>query len=265
MKRKAARECQKLEENRGKWMNIQAKEDKKRKKENDMIRNALRRKPKQHEENTLDPKAFVAQIFEDSTAEDEITYAYYESQQFSPKKEEEEQVSTEKASEKAPVFDHSSDEESDDESEEIRKLEYYKREFSSDRIYPTVEGMEAFEEKKPEVKNTERVKKATNLKWESEPLDGLPDNIDITFTASDTDQQSELIKKVVDHVLDKDKTEESESESKLKSDTSSPTVEKGKRVKGVKEFYEKNKKGKKTSDDDSESPKDRQAWVNLFN
>ncbi|KAJ0940270.1 hypothetical protein HanRHA438_Chr02g0081481 [Helianthus annuus] len=43
------------------------------------------------------------------------------------------------------------------------------------------------------------------------------------------------------------------------------------KVKGVKEFYEKNKKGKKPSvddsesDDDSESPKDRQAWVNLFN
>ncbi|MFS7897994.1 hypothetical protein Hanom_Chr00s014892g01753861 [Helianthus anomalus] len=37
------------------------------------------------------------------------------------------------------------------------------------------------------------------------------------------------------------------------------------KVKWVKEFYEKNKKGKKQSDDDSESPKDRQAWVNLFN
>ncbi|KAJ0887800.1 putative transcription factor interactor and regulator CCHC(Zn) family [Helianthus annuus] len=37
------------------------------------------------------------------------------------------------------------------------------------------------------------------------------------------------------------------------------------KVKGVKEFYEKNKKGKKPSDGDSESPKDRQTWVNLFN
>ncbi|KAJ0590103.1 hypothetical protein HanIR_Chr04g0193711 [Helianthus annuus] len=39
-------------------------------------------------------KAFVAQIFEDSTAEEEMAYAYYESQQCSPKKIEEEPVST---------------------------------------------------------------------------------------------------------------------------------------------------------------------------
>ncbi|XP_022000105.1 triadin-like [Helianthus annuus] len=82
---------------------------------------------------TSDSKAFVAQIFEDSTAEDEIVYAYYESQQFSPKKKEEEPVSTEEASQKAPIFDHSLDEESDDDNKEIRKLEYYKREFSPDR------------------------------------------------------------------------------------------------------------------------------------
>ncbi|XP_022024180.1 glutamic acid-rich protein-like [Helianthus annuus] len=50
MKRKAARERQKLDENRGKWMHIQAEEDKKRKKENDKIRNLLRKKPKQDEE-----------------------------------------------------------------------------------------------------------------------------------------------------------------------------------------------------------------------
>ncbi|KAJ0802358.1 putative transcription factor interactor and regulator CCHC(Zn) family [Helianthus annuus] len=43
---------------------------------------------------TSDSKAFVAQIFEDSTAEDEMAYAYYESQQFSPKRKEEEPVST---------------------------------------------------------------------------------------------------------------------------------------------------------------------------
>ncbi|XP_022029054.1 uncharacterized protein LOC110930130 [Helianthus annuus] len=166
---------------------------------------------------TSGSKAFVAQIFEDSTAEEELAYAYYESQQYSPKKKEEEPVSKEEVSEKAPIFDHSSDEESDDESEEIRKLEFYKREFSPDRynlyfagkmeeikerqatkkknhkaatveekikheenvrviqkqvkeipaikvekeadtgkiaekIYPTVEGMEVFEEKKPEVR-----------------------------------------------------------------------------------------------------------------
>ena len=50
VKRKAARERQKLEQNKGKWMHIQAEEDKARKKQNDMIRNALRKKPKQHEE-----------------------------------------------------------------------------------------------------------------------------------------------------------------------------------------------------------------------
>ncbi|MFS7912073.1 hypothetical protein Hanom_Chr02g00125551 [Helianthus anomalus] len=50
MKRKVVRECQKLEEKKGTWVNIQAEEEKARKKENDRIRNALRRKPKQHEE-----------------------------------------------------------------------------------------------------------------------------------------------------------------------------------------------------------------------
>ncbi|KAJ0569689.1 putative transcription factor interactor and regulator CCHC(Zn) family [Helianthus annuus] len=107
-----------------------------------------------------------------------------------------------------------------------------------DRIYPTVEGMKAFEddeaakeqkiseEKTPEKKkekkkdtkvktsgkkqgvsynkcppplengysprnpNSERVKKATNLQWESESSVNLPENIDVTFTSSDTDQQS---------------------------------------------------------------------------
>ncbi|XP_022014860.1 uncharacterized protein LOC110914371 [Helianthus annuus] len=72
----------------------------------------------------------------DSTAEEELAYAYYQSQQYSPKKIEEEPVLKEKVSEKvserAPVFDHSSDEKSDDDSEEIRKLEFYARKFSSD-------------------------------------------------------------------------------------------------------------------------------------
>ncbi|KAJ0508799.1 hypothetical protein HanIR_Chr11g0521371 [Helianthus annuus] len=49
-KRKTERERRNLEENRGKWMHIQAEEDKKRKKENDRVRNLLRKKPKQHEE-----------------------------------------------------------------------------------------------------------------------------------------------------------------------------------------------------------------------
>ncbi|MFS7988330.1 hypothetical protein Hanom_Chr11g01033491 [Helianthus anomalus] len=50
MKRKAERKRRKLEEKRGMFMNIQAEEEKARKKKNDRIRNALRRKPKQHEE-----------------------------------------------------------------------------------------------------------------------------------------------------------------------------------------------------------------------
>ncbi|KAJ0802357.1 putative transcription factor interactor and regulator CCHC(Zn) family [Helianthus annuus] len=133
------------------------------------------------------------------------------------------------------------------ETERVNRLlkSYSCASYVIDRIYPTVEGMEAFEEKTSEVKNTgkkhstnytrcpppleegysprnpnsERVKKATNLKWESEPSDGLPDNIDITFTTSDTDHESELIKKVVDQVLDKD--EESKSESKSENSNSS--------------------------------------------
>ena len=36
------------------------------------------------------------------------------------------------------------------------------------------------------------------------------------------------------------------------------------KVKGVKEFYEMNKKGKKSSDEHLDSPKDRQSWANLF-
>ncbi|XP_035840330.1 uncharacterized protein LOC110914102 [Helianthus annuus] len=78
--------------------------------------------------------AFVAQIYEDSTAEEELAYAYYQSQQSSPKKIEEEPVATKEASERAPIFDHSPDEKSDDyDSEEIQKLEYYARKFSSDK------------------------------------------------------------------------------------------------------------------------------------
>ncbi|XP_022014161.1 uncharacterized protein LOC110913647 [Helianthus annuus] len=98
---------------------------------------------------------------------EELAYYYYESQQYSLVKEEEEPISTEKiskdilekdknalevdsekverdlevdsekmekdseeVSEKSPVFDKSSDEESDDDSEEIEKLEYYKRMFA---------------------------------------------------------------------------------------------------------------------------------------
>ncbi len=36
------------------------------------------------------------------------------------------------------------------------------------------------------------------------------------------------------------------------------------KVKGVKEFYEKKRKGKKPSVDDSVTPKAGQAWVDIF-
>ncbi|MFS7899410.1 hypothetical protein Hanom_Chr10g00907941 [Helianthus anomalus] len=63
-------------------------------------------------------------------SEEELAYFYYESQQYSPKKNEKVLVSTKKAAEKAPIFDHSSDEENEDDIEEIRKLENYQRELS---------------------------------------------------------------------------------------------------------------------------------------
>ncbi|KAF5759609.1 putative transcription factor interactor and regulator CCHC(Zn) family [Helianthus annuus] len=167
------------------------------------------------------------------------------------------------------------------ETERVNRLlkSYSCTSYVIDRIYPTVEGMKAFEddevteeknaekvaeEKTPEKKtekkkdtkkktdkknsgkkqgvsynkcppllengylpknpNSERVQKATNLQWESESSVNLPENIDITFTSSDTDQQSQLMKKVVDHVLDNDETEESKSESmsESKSESSIP-------------------------------------------
>ncbi|KAJ0934173.1 hypothetical protein HanRHA438_Chr03g0104441 [Helianthus annuus] len=142
------------------------------------------------------------------------------------------------------------------ETERVNRLlkSYSCTSYVIDRIYPTVEGMKVFEddvcekktsEKKKDTKvkttgkkqgvsynkcptplengysprnpNSERVEKATNLVWESEPSVNLPENIDVTFTSSDTDHESELIKKVVDQVLDKDETEESKSESKSDS------------------------------------------------
>ncbi|MFS7988102.1 putative transcription factor interactor and regulator CCHC(Zn) family [Helianthus anomalus] len=164
------------------------------------------------------------------------------------------------------------------ETERVNKLlkSYSCSTFVVDRIYPTVEGMKTFEdektskEKKSETKeddkgkisgkkpsvvydrrpppvengysprnpNSERVKKATNLHWESGLSDNLPENIDVTFTSSDTDHESELIKSVVDQVLEKDETEESKQESKLESktksksesDTSKSTIKKNNQV-----------------------------------
>ncbi|KAJ0441356.1 hypothetical protein HanIR_Chr16g0796781 [Helianthus annuus] len=86
----------------------------------------------------------------------------------------------------------------------------------------------------PRNPNDERVKKATNLQWESESSVNLLESIDVTFTSSDTDQQSQLMKKVVDHVLDNDETKESKSESmsESKSESSTPgqNEKQGKRV-----------------------------------
>ncbi|KAJ0880415.1 hypothetical protein HanRHA438_Chr10g0462861 [Helianthus annuus] len=77
----------------------------------------------------------------------------------------------------------------------------------------------------PRHPNDERVKKATNLQWESESSVNLPESIDVVFTSSDTDQQSQLMKKVVDHVLDSDDSEESKSESasESKSESKAPS------------------------------------------
>ncbi|KAF5814598.1 hypothetical protein HanXRQr2_Chr03g0112881 [Helianthus annuus] len=75
----------------------------------------------------------------------------------------------------------------------------------------------------PRHPNDERVKKATNLQWESESSVDLPESIDVVFTSSDTDQQSQLMKKVVDHVLDSDDSDESKSESASESKSESKT------------------------------------------
>ncbi|KAJ0537966.1 putative transcription factor interactor and regulator CCHC(Zn) family [Helianthus annuus] len=133
------------------------------------------------------------------------------------------------------------------ESERIKRLllSYTTCDYLIDRVYPTVAGLEAFKEEKtedtdtgkkhsvkynkcsppiyesyaPRKPNEERLNKALNIKLKSETIDELPDNIDVTFTASDTDHESELVKKVVDQVLDTD--EESKSESKSESSSSS--------------------------------------------
>ncbi|KAJ0851037.1 hypothetical protein HanPSC8_Chr13g0587721 [Helianthus annuus] len=134
------------------------------------------------------------------------------------------------------------------ENERIRRLlqSYSSSDYLIDRIYPTIAGFEVFQDEKPEKKDTgkkqsasynkypspiwegysprkpneEQVKKAVNVKLKSEITDELPENIDITFTSSDTNHESVLIKKVVDQVLDKDE----ESESKSESGSSSSSV-----------------------------------------
>ncbi|KAJ0827392.1 hypothetical protein HanRHA438_Chr17g0825171 [Helianthus annuus] len=112
------------------------------------------------------------------------------------------------------------------ELEKIESLEAFKKEKTEDtdtgkkpsvkynRCLPPI-----FESYSPRNPNEEQVDKALNIKLKSEIIDGLSDNIDVTFTASDTDHESELVKKVVDQVLDMD--EESKSESKSDSSSSS--------------------------------------------
>ncbi|KAJ0653146.1 hypothetical protein HanOQP8_Chr15g0580271 [Helianthus annuus] len=107
------------------------------------------------------------------------------------------------------------------ENERIRRLllSYSSSDYLIDRIYPTVAGFEAFQEKKledtdtgkkqsvnynkclppiwegysPRKPNEEQVKKGVNIKLKSGTTDELPENIDIIFTSSDTDHESELI------------------------------------------------------------------------
>ncbi|KAJ0463050.1 putative transcription factor interactor and regulator CCHC(Zn) family [Helianthus annuus] len=156
------------------------------------------------------------------------------------------------------------------ETEKVKKLldSYSCSTFVVDRIYPVVKDLKTFEEvkifeeeksvtkdeekvkasgKKPSVSynrcpppvengysprnpNSERVNKAINLKWESGLSDNLPESIDVTYTSSDTDHESKLIKSVVDQVLDKDDNEESKPELKSGSSASKQTVKKDKRV-----------------------------------
>ncbi|KAJ0603472.1 hypothetical protein HanHA300_Chr02g0038651 [Helianthus annuus] len=127
------------------------------------------------------------------------------------------------------------------ENERIRRLlqSYSSSDYLIDRIYLTVAGFEVFQDEKPKKKdigkkpsvsynkcpppiwegysprkpNEEQVQKAVNIKLKSDITDELPENIDVTFASSDTNHESELIKKVVDQVLETDEGSESKSES----------------------------------------------------
>ncbi|MFS7952667.1 hypothetical protein Hanom_Chr07g00609611 [Helianthus anomalus] len=133
--------------------------------------------------------------------------------------------------------------------ERIRRLLqiYSSSDYLIDRIYPTVAGFEAFKDEKPKKKDTgkkpsvsynkcpppiwegyspikpneEQVQKAVNIKPKSDITDELPEYIDVVFTSSDTDHETELIKKVFDQVSDE------ESESKSKSESSESKSESG--------------------------------------
>ncbi|KAL9995406.1 putative transcription factor interactor and regulator CCHC(Zn) family [Helianthus debilis subsp. tardiflorus] len=148
------------------------------------------------------------------------------------------------------------------ENERIMRLllSYSTFDYVIDRVYPTVAGMEAFQDEKqkekkncgkksavsynkcpppiwdgysPRKPNEEQLAKAVNIQLKTDTTDGLPENIDVTFTSSDTDHESELIKKVVDQVLDIDEETESKSESgKPKSSVNS-------QIPSVKQSYSK--------------------------
>ncbi|KAM0041153.1 hypothetical protein Hdeb2414_s0011g00362931 [Helianthus debilis subsp. tardiflorus] len=106
------------------------------------------------------------------------------------------------------------------ENERIRRLlqSYSSSDYLIDRIYPTVAGFEDFQDNSedtdtgkkqstnykrclppiwegypPRKSITDEVKKAVNIKLKSETTNELPDNIDVTFTSSDTDHESEII------------------------------------------------------------------------
>ncbi|KAM0050123.1 hypothetical protein Hdeb2414_s0008g00293971 [Helianthus debilis subsp. tardiflorus] len=110
------------------------------------------------------------------------------------------------------------------ENERIRCLlqSYSSSDYLIDRIYPTIAGMEAFQDEKPKKKkdcgkkstvsynkcpppiwegysprkpNEEQLEKAVNIKLKTDTTEVLPDNIDVTITSSDTDHESELIKR----------------------------------------------------------------------
>ncbi|XP_021985226.1 nucleoporin GLE1-like [Helianthus annuus] len=111
---------------------------------------------------TSESKAFVAQIYEDSSAEDEMAYAYYESQQYSPKRKKKNKFQQKrdnlyfagKMEEIKPEENVQVIKKQVKETPAIKVEKEANTEKISKKIYPTVEGMEAFEEKKPEVKNT---------------------------------------------------------------------------------------------------------------
>ncbi|XP_021978671.1 nucleolin-like [Helianthus annuus] len=136
-------------------------------------------------------------------SEDEIAYFYYESRQFSPKKNEEEPVLKEKASEKAsekvseraPVFDHSSDEESDDDSEEIRKLEFYTRKISSDNDNLCFAG------KTEKIKEKQAVKKKNHkAATVKEKDDSDDDNSQVKKQDDSDDEDVRVLKKQVKEI-----------------------------------------------------------------